>query len=247
MRSNHNIVTTCFCLFSAAGLLVHEIESFEISRSNGGSTRHYSHRHAGAAAGGGTSIYNSPLKFLGCAPSLQSNHSTKFQLRRDHVGGYSSTSLHLNRSNNSRPTSTSVNEENKDTIEEGNGIRNNDLNKFRSLMGTFYGIAGLAHAGDCFLGSSQLLVASGFLPFHDLSPVGQAVATIWCFAGPLAFVLSRQGGTIADLGIIVYGVVELGGAAFSPSASTIVNAGLVQGIVLASWIYSRQRGSDGSK
>jgi hypothetical protein len=49
------------------------------------------------------------------------------------------------------------------------------------------------------------------------------------------------------LGIIVYGVVELGGAAFSPSASTIVNAGLVQGIVLASWIYSRQRGSDGSK
>ena len=121
-----------------------------------------------------------------------------------------------------------------------------DLNKFRSLMGTLYGFAGVAHAIDCFFGPSQLLVSSGFPTFQELPMEGQALAAIWCLAGPLSFILSKQGqvrgdGKLADIGLILYGAIEVGGAAFSPDASTVVNAFVVQAIVFAAWIYSSQK------
>lgn len=119
---------------------------------------------------------------------------------------------------------------------------NKDLNTFRSLMGTLYGFAGIAHAVDCLFGSSQLLVAAGNLPFNELPMVGQILALIWCLAGPLAFILSRKGGTVADAGLATYGIVEMGCAAFSPDVGTVINAGLVQVIVFASWMFSRQKG-----
>ena len=46
---------------------------------------------------------------------------------------------------------------------------------------------------------------------------------------------------LADVGLIIYGLVEIGGATFSPNTSTIVNAVVVQVVVLAAWIYSRQK------
>lgn len=117
-----------------------------------------------------------------------------------------------------------------------------NLNKFRSLMGTLYGVAGVSHAYDCFFGSSQLLLIAGLSPFHDLSLGGQAFAVVWCAAGPLSFILSQYGdGRLADIGLISYGAIEIGGALFSPHISTIVNAIVVQAIVLAAWIYSRQK------
>ncbi|KAL7449675.1 hypothetical protein ACHAWC_001721, partial [Mediolabrus comicus] len=67
------------------------------------------------------------------------------------------------------------------------------LDKFRSLMGTLYGIAGLVHAYDLIYGGSQLLVAAGAPPFEALPVQGQAVAILWCLVGPLSFVKSRIG------------------------------------------------------
>lgn len=120
----------------------------------------------------------------------------------------------------------------------------NNLDKFRSLMGTLYGIAGIAHLYDCIIGPSQLLSQAGISPFYELSLLGQVIAIIWCLAGPLAFLLSRKGGAIADLGLISYGVIEVSVASFSPVDTTIINALFVQVIVLASWIYSREKGDE---
>lgn len=153
------------------------------------------------------------------------------------------TKFHLNKS--SSQLSMLKDDESQQPEQQQQTDNNENLDKFRSLMGTLYGIAGIAHAIDCFLGPSQLLIAAGNLPFHELPILGQAMATIWCLSGPLAFVLSRQGsGAIADIGLVTYGVVEVGVAAFSPDASTVVNASLVQGIVLAAWLYSRQKSDD---
>lgn len=138
------------------------------------------------------------------------------------------------------------------SIEEGAGTEDgeldkDDLNTFRTLMGTLYGFAGLAHAADCFVGSSQLIVTAGFAPFYELPVVGQALALVWCFAGPLAFFLSRKGGSAADVGLVLYGLIEIGGSAFSPELNTVVNAVLVQMVVFASWVYSRQKQQVNSK
>ena len=119
-----------------------------------------------------------------------------------------------------------------------------NLNKFRSLMGSLYGIAGLAHAADCFAGESQLIVSAGSPPFPELSLEGQALTSIWCLSGPVAFALSRSGSTTADVGLILYGIIEVTAASFLPDGGALINAVLVQGIVLASWIYSRQKVED---
>jgi hypothetical protein len=124
------------------------------------------------------------------------------------------------------------------------------LDKFRSLMGTLYGIAGLVHAYDLIYGGSQLLVAAGAPPFEALPLQGQAVAILWCLVGPLSFVKSRIGGNIADLGLILYGLVEVAGAGAirigygAGNLDPLVNAILVQGIVGLSWLYSSQKKED---
>jgi len=129
------------------------------------------------------------------------------------------------------------------------------LNQFRTLMGTLYGVAGLAHLFDCLLGSSQLLVAAGAPPLEQLSLSGQAYAILWCVMGPVAFGLSRIGSKTADFGLIAYGVVEVLGACLIQQQSSAVtstdgylnplaNAILVQTVVALSWLYSSQRRID---
>ena len=118
------------------------------------------------------------------------------------------------------------------------------LDRFRSLMGTLYGVAGIAHAADCLAGPSALLTAAGAPPFQDLPPPAQALAVIWCAAGPLAYLTSRRGGRAADAGLVAYGVVEVLGAALvsanvdAAELAALPNALAVQGVVAASWIYS---------
>ena len=118
------------------------------------------------------------------------------------------------------------------------------LDRFRSLMGTLYGIAGLAHAADCLAGPSALLTAAGAPPFRELPPPAQALAVIWCAAGPLAYLTSRRGGRAADAGLVAYGLVEVLGAALvstnvdAAELAALPNAVAVQGVVAASWIYS---------
>ena len=118
------------------------------------------------------------------------------------------------------------------------------LDRFRSLMGTLYGVAGLAHAADCFAGPSALLTAAGAPPFRDLPPPAQALAGLWCLAGPLAYLTSRRGGRAADAGLVAYGLVEVLGAALvsanvdAAELAALPNALAVQGVVAASWIYS---------
>jgi len=136
------------------------------------------------------------------------------------------------------------------------------LNKFRYLMGSLYGIAGLAHLADC-LTSSQLLTAAGSPPFSLLPISGMIYALVWCFAGPVSFAASRidGGGRLADLGLILYGIVEVYGAylirlvaedgissvdaagGFAVS-DPFLNAIVVQGIVAAAWVYSSQQKED---
>ena len=118
------------------------------------------------------------------------------------------------------------------------------LDRFRTLMGTCYGVAGLAHAADLLIGPSALLTAAGAPPFRDLPPPAQALAGMWCLAGPVAYVASRRGGRVADAGLVAYGVVEVLGAALisanvdAAELAALPNAVAVQGVVAASWIYS---------
>ena len=126
------------------------------------------------------------------------------------------------------------------------------IDKFRSLMGSLYGVAGLAHAADCYLGDSQLLVAAGSPTAQDLPMTGQSLVALWCAAGPIAFGASKAGGVAADLGLLFYGAVEVAGAAILESElpnlggtaadiGPLINAVVVQGIVLASWLYSKNK------
>jgi|AntRauTorckE5430_2_1112549.scaffolds.fasta_scaffold06032_2 hypothetical protein len=114
-----------------------------------------------------------------------------------------------------------------------------DLNKYRSLMGNLYGVAGVAHAVDSFFGPSALITASGAPPFLELPLIGKGLVALWCLAGPLAFVLARVGNAAADIGLILYGVIEVIGAYFLPENSAFVNAIAVQIVVFAAWQYSR--------
>ena len=102
------------------------------------------------------------------------------------------------------------------------------IDKFRNLMGSLYGVAGLAHAADCYLGPSTLLVASGSPPYPDLPAEGQALVALWCAAGPIALVASRLGALAADAGLLFYGAVEVFGAAqISTSLATSGGGGSV--------------------
>ena len=115
------------------------------------------------------------------------------------------------------------------------------LEEFRTLMGTLYGIAGLLHLADCLLGPSQLLVQAGFPSFYNLSTIGQLLVLVWCAVGPLAFWLSRN--REGDLGLLTYGLTEVVLAAVAtqhlapPTEAAVVNAVVVQAVVLASWVY----------
>jgi hypothetical protein len=116
------------------------------------------------------------------------------------------------------------------------------LNKFRALMGSLYGIAGLAHFADLLLGQSTLLTTAGAPVFSDLSSLGQMYAMIWCSSGPLAYAMTLRE-RFADAGLIVYGLVEVLGAILLkwngfPADLAIANAVVVQVVVAGSWIYS---------
>lgn len=129
-----------------------------------------------------------------------------------------------------------------------------ELDKFRNLMGSLYLGAGLAHLADCIFGPSQLLIAAGAPAFDMLPFVGQVVALVWCVVGPLSFALSKFGGKgYADLGLILYGFVEVGAAGLVSLSygagdaggllimNAFVNAILVQGVVAGAWFYSASR------
>jgi len=122
------------------------------------------------------------------------------------------------------------------------------LDDFRRLMGTLYGFAGLAHAFDLAVGGSQLLQAAGCPPFLELPVAGQMLAVVWCLAGPAAAAASWVGASVADAGLVAYGVVEvscavLATAIYADSADSpvLLNAALVQAAVAASWLYSSQK------
>ena len=119
-----------------------------------------------------------------------------------------------------------------------------NLQDFRTLMGSLYGVAGVAHLVDLTVGDSALLTAAGAPVFTDLSVPGQAYALLWCLSGPMAFVASRAAAaTAADFGLVLYGVIEVSGAVLLkvngyPSDLAVINAVVVQVVVAASWIYS---------
>jgi hypothetical protein len=127
------------------------------------------------------------------------------------------------------------------------------LDTFRRLMGTLYGIAGVAHAADLGLGDSTLFTSVGIPALADLPLPAQVYAAVWCAVGPLAFWCSRQRRqegvssssmsslSLADLGLGLYGLVEVLGAYGSGNMSAFENAAVVQAIVLAAWWYSSQK------
>jgi hypothetical protein len=127
------------------------------------------------------------------------------------------------------------------------------LNSFRQLMGSLYGVAGVAHAADLWLGDSTLLTTAGIPVWADLSVAGQVYAALWCAVGPLAFWLSRQAEEeekesaiqssygLADVGLVIYGGAEVLGALLAGTNEAFGNVVVVQVIVLAAWFYSAQR------
>ncbi|CAM9510288.1 unnamed protein product [Heterosigma akashiwo] len=125
---------------------------------------------------------------------------------------------------------------------------NSNIDKFRQLMGTLYGFAGLAHAAD-ILGPNLLFEKFGIPPFAELPLGGQVLAVIWCLSGGLSYALSRsQNALLADVGIIQYGLVEVSGSFLSNqyfnsdlTAAALQNAVLIQPIVAASWLYSKSK------
>ena len=131
-----------------------------------------------------------------------------------------------------------------------------------------YGVAGLAHLFDLLVGDSVLFASAGIPPYTSLSPPAQAFALLWCATGPLAYTLNRidaqsndrahsiqaqsndrgAGLSLSDLGLVVYGLVEVAGAALAMNGSggssegdVLMKALGVQGVVLASWLYSKNK------
>ena len=127
------------------------------------------------------------------------------------------------------------------------------LDSYRRLMGVSYGLAGLAHAADLWWGGSALFASIGLPPFEDLPAEGRAYAALWCAVGPLAYYLSshvvanNNGGSgsssyrLGDLGIFVYGFVEVLGAFLSGNRQACTNAICVQVVVFAAWLYSNEK------
>lgn len=121
-------------------------------------------------------------------------------------------------------------------------------------MGNLYLSAGIAHALDCFVGPSALIVNAGSPPYQELPLEGQALVVLWCLAGPIAFWLAhigtKRGGeqsaqlvgslNVADLGLIIYGAIEVFGSYFLPDTSSFGKAIVVQCIVLAAWLYANR-------
>lgn len=131
---------------------------------------------------------------------------------------------------------------------EKDSSKKSSIDDFRSLMGSLYGIAGVAHLVDSLL-SSQLLTSAGSPPFNSLPPLGQGLVLIWCFMGFVSFAFSRIGGFAADLGLILYGFVEMScagiirfrGDAIVGSLDPLTNAIMVQAIVALAWLYSAKK------
>lgn len=135
------------------------------------------------------------------------------------------------------------------------------LDSFRKLMGVLYGIAGVVHLVDLLVGGSQLFTTVIKIPpFEELDLGGQLYSLLWCVIGPLAYSLSIttdspadaidesaiQTLNKADIGLLLYGVVELLGAVFSSSfngASTdvVLSVACVQAIVIATWLYNCEK------
>ena len=130
------------------------------------------------------------------------------------------------------------------------------LESFRALMGVLYGFAGAAHFLDLVAGGSQLFTGVIGIPsFWDLELPGRLCALLWCAAGPVAYALSRipepdseagSGPSPADAGLVAYGAVEVLGAVLASgidgaAAGTVANSVGVQAVVLAAWVYSRQK------
>lgn len=118
------------------------------------------------------------------------------------------------------------------------------INEFRTLMGSLYGVAGVLHLFDLVLGGSNLFTSAGIPPFQNLPFAGQMLALVWCAVGPVSFALSRTV-QLADAGLILYGMVEVGGAgisaAFFPLAdfeNIFLKAIVVQLVVFAAYLYS---------
>ena len=118
----------------------------------------------------------------------------------------------------------------------------NPLDSFRKLMGSLYGIAGLAHLADLLFGPSTLLLMAGAPPFTELPILGQVYALLWCAAGPISFWASRSFPVRgADFGLAFYGLVEVIGAAFTSNPEVLANALAIQGVVGAAWLYSSKK------
>jgi hypothetical protein len=133
------------------------------------------------------------------------------------------------------------------------------LASFRKLMGTLYGIAGIGHLLDVTIGGSQLFQRANIPPFEDLPTEGQIYAIVWCLVGPSAYLLSKQRQqrqqiseisdfkftpiNLGDVGIVLYGLVEVFGAYLTSQPEVLMNANVVQCIVASAWIYSYKKDS----
>lgn len=128
----------------------------------------------------------------------------------------------------------------------GGGKRSNS-DEFQKIMGVCYGVASIVHLLD-FFGPNTLLAMAGAPPFQNLSLIGQAAALVWCATGPLAFMATRFGSKpVGDASLAFYGLYEIGLALVvslsyeSANSQGVLNAILVQLVVLASYVYTARK------
>ena len=87
------------------------------------------------------------------------------------------------------------------------------LLKYRDVVSTAYGFAGLAHFVDLVVGNSVLASAAGAPGFWEMSGLQKALAMLWCALGPasaacVAVGKKRDAPEIAVAGLVAYGFFE---------------------------------------
>ena len=121
---------------------------------------------------------------------------------------------------------------------------------FRALMGTLYGLSGVAHAADLLVGPSALPALAGAPVYAAMDPTQRALALAWCAMGPVALAAGKVGGPrMAIGGLVAYGVYEVALAAacavtFGAAGGDAVTGAVgVQAVVFGCYMFLSPRSS----
>ena len=87
------------------------------------------------------------------------------------------------------------------------------LVKYRDVLSSAYGFAGLAHFIDLVFLNSTLVVNAGAPAFWEMTGLEKTLALVWCAVGPLAtaanfWAKKKNAPSVAVAGLVAYGAFE---------------------------------------